>query len=149
MNEWNSPSHVGVFATPWTIESMEFSRPKYWSRYPFPFSRGCSQPRDRTQVSRIAGRFFASWATRETLCSILVHTYNPGTCVSLHCWKTINICFCFLNVASPSVSLILLTPLFDRSWEFSTYYLLTVHSKISLFLYVYLEKILLCFISIY
>ena len=24
-----------------------------------PFSRGSSQPRDRTQVSRIAGRFFA------------------------------------------------------------------------------------------
>ena len=31
----------------------------------FPFSRGSSQPRDRTQVSRIAGRFFTSWATKE------------------------------------------------------------------------------------
>ena len=30
-----------------------------------PFSRGSSQPRGRTQVSRIAGRFFTSWATRE------------------------------------------------------------------------------------
>ena len=30
-----------------------------------PFSRGSSQPRDRTQVSLIAGRFFTSWATRE------------------------------------------------------------------------------------
>ena len=30
-----------------------------------PFSRGSSQPRDQTQVSRIAGRFFTSWATRE------------------------------------------------------------------------------------
>ena len=30
-----------------------------------PFSRGSSQPRDRTQVSRIAGGFFISWATRE------------------------------------------------------------------------------------
>ena len=27
--------------------------------------RGSSQPRDRTQVSRIAGRFFTSWVTRE------------------------------------------------------------------------------------
>ena len=26
----------------------------------FPFSRGSSQPRDQTQVSRIAGRFFTS-----------------------------------------------------------------------------------------
>ena len=27
------------------------------------FSRGSSQPRDRTQVSHIAGGFFTSWAT--------------------------------------------------------------------------------------
>ena len=31
----------------------------------FPFSRGSSQPRDRTQVSHIAGGFFTSWTTRE------------------------------------------------------------------------------------
>ena len=31
----------------------------------FPFSRGSSQPRDRTQVSHFAGGFFTSWATRE------------------------------------------------------------------------------------
>ena len=31
----------------------------------FPFSRGSSQPRDWTQVSRTAGRFFTSGATRE------------------------------------------------------------------------------------
>ena len=31
----------------------------------FPFSRGSSQPRDRTQVSLIAGRFFTSLATGE------------------------------------------------------------------------------------
>ena len=30
-----------------------------------PFSRGSSQPRDQTQVSRTAGKFFTSWATRE------------------------------------------------------------------------------------
>ena len=33
----------------------------------FPFSRGSSQPGDRSQVSNIAGRFFTSWATREAL----------------------------------------------------------------------------------
>ena len=31
----------------------------------FPFSRGSSQPRDRTQVSHITSGFFTSWATRE------------------------------------------------------------------------------------
>ena len=34
-------------------------------RVAIPFSRGSSQPRDRTQVSHIAGRFFTGWATRE------------------------------------------------------------------------------------
>ena len=29
------------------------------------FSKGCSQPRDRTQVSRIPGRRFTAWATRQ------------------------------------------------------------------------------------
>ena len=31
----------------------------------FPFSRESSRPRGQTQVSRIAGSFFTSWATRE------------------------------------------------------------------------------------
>ena len=30
-----------------------------------PFSRGSSQPRDQTQVSSIAHRFFTIWATQE------------------------------------------------------------------------------------
>ena len=34
-------------------------------RVAMPSSRGSSQPRDLTQVSRIAGGFFTSWATRE------------------------------------------------------------------------------------
>ena len=32
----------------------------------YPFSRGSSQPRNRTQVSHIAGRVFTLWAIRET-----------------------------------------------------------------------------------
>ena len=35
------------------------------------FSRGSSQPRDRTKVSHIAGRFFTSWAMREAPCWII------------------------------------------------------------------------------
>ena len=33
----------------------------------FPFSRGSFQPRDQTQVSYIADRFFTNWANREAL----------------------------------------------------------------------------------
>ena len=36
------------------------------------FSRGSSQPRDRTQVSRIVGRCFTIWATREALIRIWI-----------------------------------------------------------------------------
>ena len=39
-----------------------------------PFSRGSSQPRDRTLVSCIAGRFFNIWATEKPC--ILFHTVN-------------------------------------------------------------------------
>ena len=34
------------------------------------FSRGSSQPRDRTQVSCTAGKFFTNWATREAPLSL-------------------------------------------------------------------------------
>ena len=57
--KWKLLSHVRLFATLWTLQSMEFSRPA------FPFPRGSYQPRDQTQVSRIAGGFFTSWASRE------------------------------------------------------------------------------------
>ena len=33
---WKSLSHVQLFATPWNIQSVEFSRPAYWSGEPFP-----------------------------------------------------------------------------------------------------------------
>ena len=38
------------------------------------FSRGSSQPRDQTQVSCIAGRFFTSWAIREAQIGAKVYT---------------------------------------------------------------------------
>ena len=38
---------------------------KILQRVAFPFSKGSFQPSDQTQVSRIAGEFFTSWATRE------------------------------------------------------------------------------------
>ena len=37
------------------------------------FSRGSSQPRDRTRVSRIPGRCFNLWATREALIYLGLH----------------------------------------------------------------------------
>ena len=45
------------------LYSWRFSRQEYWSGLPMPSSRGSSQPRDQTQVSRIAGGFFTVWVT--------------------------------------------------------------------------------------
>ena len=47
----------------------------------YPFSRGSSRPRDRTGVSCIAGRFFTSWATRESSGG-LVKIQISGTCLA-------------------------------------------------------------------
>ena len=66
-----SLSPVRLFATPWTIAyhvplSMGFSRQEYWSRLPFPSPEDLPNPGiDRTRVSRIVGRCFTIWATRE------------------------------------------------------------------------------------
>ena len=34
--KWKVLSHVRLFATPWTIQAMKFSRPEYWNGEPFP-----------------------------------------------------------------------------------------------------------------
>ena len=54
----------------WTVAhqaplSMGVSKARTLEWPVMPSSRGSSQPRDRTQVSRIVGGLFTSWATRE------------------------------------------------------------------------------------
>ena len=61
--KWKSLSCGQLFLTPWTLQSMEFSRPEYWSRLPFPFPGDLPNP----GIEHIAGGFFTSWATREAL----------------------------------------------------------------------------------
>ena len=34
MVKWKLLSHVRLFVTPWAVQSMEFSRPEYWSGLP-------------------------------------------------------------------------------------------------------------------
>ena len=81
-----------------------------------PSSRGSSRPRDRTLVSRIVGRHFTAWATREDPISYQVVTIAKTSSVNctsndLHlylpsmisCWKLhdvahlckYNLCTCF------------------------------------------------------
>ena len=65
-----SLSHIRLFVTPWTVAcqaplSMGILQARILEWVAVPSSRGSSQPRDRTQVSLIAGGFFTVWATRE------------------------------------------------------------------------------------
>ena len=60
---------------------MGCSRQEYWSGLPFPFPGDLPDPRDRTRVSRIVGRRFTIWATREppTHTHTRTHTSHPHT----------------------------------------------------------------------
>ena len=42
--KWKSLGRVWLFVTPWTIQSMEFSRPEYWSGYPLHSSGNLPNP---------------------------------------------------------------------------------------------------------
>ena len=42
--KWKSLSPAWLFVTPWTIQSMKFSRPEYWSGLPFPFPGDLPNP---------------------------------------------------------------------------------------------------------
>ena len=59
------------------------------------FSRGSSRPRDLTQVSCIADRFFTSWATREAPGS----EYLPCARYFIRCW----VIWGFKKIAFPSI----------------------------------------------
>ena len=58
----NSLQSHGLYMD-YTVHGILQARILQWVA--FPFSRGSFQPRDRTQVSHIAGGFFTSWTTRE------------------------------------------------------------------------------------
>ena len=68
--EWKSLCCVRLFAAPWTAARQappvhRILQAKILEWVAIPFSRRSSWPRDRTQVSCIAGRFFTVWAARE------------------------------------------------------------------------------------
>ena len=53
----------------YTVCGILLARILEWVDFPvaIPFSRESSQPRNQTQVSWIAGRFFTIWTTKEAL----------------------------------------------------------------------------------
>ena len=73
--KWKSFSHVQLFATSWTVQGILQARTLEWVAVLF--SRGSSQPRNRTGVSCIAGGFFTNWATKEAL-NLSGCVYSPA-----------------------------------------------------------------------
>ena len=61
----NSTSHVQLSVTPWAVVHG-ILQARILEGVTVPFTKGYSQLRDQTQISHIAGRFFTSWAIRET-----------------------------------------------------------------------------------
>ena len=61
--KWKSLSHVWLFATPWTVWNSPGQNT--WAGG-HSLLQGSFQPRDWTQGSHTAGRFFTSWVIRET-----------------------------------------------------------------------------------
>ena len=79
-----SLSRVRLLVTPWTVAhqaplSMGFSRQEYWIGLFFP-SPGDLSNRDRTQVSRIAGRRFNN---QEALVIFVQIIFSYHACLSL------------------------------------------------------------------
>ena len=68
---WKSLSDVRLLATLWTVESVEFSRPEYWSGQPFPSPGNLPNP----------GMHFANdqWCARVLSCFSCVWLCDPVT----------------------------------------------------------------------
>ena len=97
--KWKSLSHGQLFATPWTIESMEFSRPESWSGWPFP------SPRDLPNSGLPHCRWILYQLTHQGshICSIECSIFS--ICLVVSCWyhltcSSVLFIFCELEVIS-------------------------------------------------
>ena len=65
---WKSLSHVWFFVAPWIVHGILQARILEWVAFLSPGDppNPGIESRDRTRVSCTAGKFFTSWATRET-----------------------------------------------------------------------------------
>ena len=85
VSEWKSLSRVWLFATPRTVQSMEFSRPEYWSGEPFPSPWDLPNPdielrspvlQVNSLPAELSGKPRTMWTTQN-------YTYIPSSWTSL------------------------------------------------------------------
>ena len=82
---WKSLSHVPLLATPYSPWNSPGQNTGVGS---LSLHQGSSQPKDQTQVSLIAGRFFTIWATREVHVTY-VFKYNLHICCSSQSYSSL------------------------------------------------------------
>ena len=144
-------SHVWLFCDPMDCSPPGFSvygisQARILEWVAVFFSRGSFQPRERTQVSLIAGRFFTSWATNEVRenrgahkIQRLRHKSTLRQSLALLCLFLPNSCFIF---PQPALQFSQLSMCHGEKWDFTIVLLhssfqplkLEKHNKISKFL---------------
>ena len=80
-----SLSRVRLFVTPWTIQSMEFSRPEYWSGLPFPSPEDLPNPGIEPRSPALQAASFTSWATREAQRWLVDHYWKERDNAKAYC----------------------------------------------------------------
>ena len=93
-----------TLVTLWTVArqvplSVEFSRQEYLKWVAVSFSRGSSRPRNRTQVSRFAGKFF----TGSSVSGIYVYVYITHTHLFFFIFFSIMVYPGILNIVPSAV----------------------------------------------
>ena len=74
-------SNPGLLHCRWILYQLSHKRsPRIVGWVAYPFCRGSSRPKDQTQVSRIAGVFFISSATREVLYIVVEKAMATHAC---------------------------------------------------------------------
>ena len=152
----------------WLCDPMDYTvhgiiEERIWEWIAFPFSRRSSQPRDLTQVSCIADRFFTSWAAREThqfISTMETIKWPPHLCIVKYLWV-------FNNLQTPMIfssyylwdhlshnlhlacqSGYIYLHFYAFFWECSSSKTLVVHPLISLKPYSYVTLPLRCLTSL-
>ena len=69
--------------SPWGFSVHGILQARILKWVAIPFSRGSSWPRDQTQVSHIARRFFTFWATGKPLLNIVQFSSVTQSCLTL------------------------------------------------------------------
>ena len=134
--KWKSLSCVRLFATPWTVQSMEFSRPGYKSGWPFPFPGDLPnpgiKPRSPTlQVSSLLaeppGKPKSTGVGGLSLLQqiFLTQELNRGL---LHCWATREALF---TLSFSTIFISFISKLFYCVHAIAKYFILFVNFAVS------------------